>query len=184
MAKLLVADKEMIRNQFAQKARKKLSDYLEGIGTQLQNRVDAILPPEIKSIVDRYPSMKPLLFYSHISTDELLKTTKDARIYEPIPLDGIGMPKMFYGEYLDDFKCFFEKDILEWSKKAYEFRRLENETRNRVACALDYINTEKQLQDNFPEAYKILIEIRGKQKEENKCDSVENTRAFLSSLDK
>lgn len=63
MAKLLVADKEMIRNQFVQKVEKKLSDYLEGIGTQLQDRVDAILPPEIKSIVDRYPSMQPLLFY-------------------------------------------------------------------------------------------------------------------------
>ena len=59
-----------------------------------------------------------------------------------------------------------------------------SETRNRVACALDHINTEKQLQDSFPEAYKILIEIRGKQKEENECDSVESTRAFLSSLDK
>lgn len=183
MAKLLVSDKEMIRNQFAKKARKKLSDYLEGIGTQLQDRVDAILPPEIKSIVDRYPSMHPLLFYRSISTNDLLKA-KSVCIYETIPLDGIGMPKMFYDEYLDDFKCFFEKDILEWSKKAYEFRRLENETKNRVACALDYINTEKQLQDNFPEAYKILIEIKDKQKEENKCDSVENTRAFLSSLDK
>ena len=183
MAKLLVSDKEMIRNQFAQKARKKLSDYLEGIGTQLQDRVDDILPPEIKSIVNRYPSMHPLLFYRSISTNDLLKT-KSVRIYETIPLDGIGMPKMFYDEYLDDFKCFFEKDILEWSKKAYEFGRLENETKNRVACALDYINTEKQLQDNFPEAYKILIEIKDKQKEENKCDSVENTRAFLSSLDK
>lgn len=74
MAKLLVSDKELIRNQFVQKVEKKLSDYLEGIGTQLQ--------------------------------------------------------------------------------------------------------------DNFPEAYKILIEIKGKQKEENKCDSVENTRAFLLSLDK
>lgn len=74
MAKLLVADKEMIRNQFVQKVEKKLSDYLAAIGAQLQ--------------------------------------------------------------------------------------------------------------DNFPEAYKILIEIRGKQKEENKCDSIENTRAFLLSLDK
>lgn len=183
MAKLLVSDKEMIRNQFAKKARKKLSDYLEGIGTQLQDRVDAILPPEIKSIVDRYPSMHPFLFYRSISINDLLKI-KGVCIYETIPLDGIGMPKMFYDEYLDDFKCFFEKDILEWSKKVYEFRRLENETKNRVACALDYINTEKQLQDNFPEAYKILIEIKDKQKEENKCDSVENTRAFLSSLDK
>ena len=91
---------------------------------------------------------------------------------------------MFYNEYMDDLKRYFEKDILEWSKKAYELKKLENETRNRVACALDHINTEKQLQDNFPEAYKILIEIRGKQKEENACDSVENTRAFLSSLDK
>lgn len=183
MAKLLVADKEMIRNQFVQKVEKKLSDYLAAIGAQLQDRVDDILPPEIKSIVDRYPSMQPLLFCKNIPTNELLKT-KNVTIYKAIPLDGIGMPKMFYNEYMDDLKRYFEKDILEWSKKAYELKKLENETRNRVACALDHINTEKQLQDNFPEAYKILIEIRGKQKEENACDSVENTRAFLSSLDK
>ena len=183
MAKLLVADKEMIRNQFVQKVEKKLSDYLAAIGAQLQDRVDDILPPEIKSIVDRYPSMQPLLFYKNIPTNELLKT-KNVTIYKAIPLDGIGMPKMFYNEYMDDLKRYFEKDILEWSKKAYELKKLENETRNRVACALDHINTEKQLQDNFLEAYKILIEIKGKQKEENKCDSVENTRAFLLSLDK
>lgn len=181
MAKLLVADKEMIRNQFVQKVEKKLSDYLAAIGAQLQDRVDDILPPEIKSIIDRYPSMQPLLFYKNIPTNELLKT-KNVTIYKAIPLDGIGMPKMFYNEYMDDLKRYFEKDILEWSKKAYELKKLENETRNRVACALDHINTEKQLQDNFPEAYKILIKIRGKQKEENACDSVENTRAFLSSL--
>lgn len=183
MAKLLVADKEMIRNQFVQKVEKKLSDYLAAIGAQLQDRVDDILPPEIKSIVDRYPSMQPFLFYKNIPTNELLKT-KNVTIYKTIPLDGIGMPKMFYNEYMDDLKRYFEKDILEWGKKAYELKKLENETRNRVACALDHINTEKQLQDNFPKAYKILIEIRGKQKEENACDSVENTRAFLSSLDK
>ena len=183
MAKLLVADKEMIRNQFVQKVEKKSNDYLAAIGAQLQDRVDDILPPEIKSIVDRYPSMQPLLFYKNIPTNELLKT-KNVTIYKTIPLDGIGMPKMFYNEYMDDLKRYFEKDILEWSKKAYELKKLENETRNRVACALDHINTEKQLQDNFPEAYKILIEIRGKQKEENACDSVENTRTFLSSLDK
>lgn len=183
MAKLLVADKEMIRNQFVQKVEKKLSDYLAAIGAQLQDRVDDILPPEIKSIVDRYPSMQPLLFYKNILTNELLKT-KNETIYKAIPLDGIGMPKMFYNEYMDDLKRYFEKDILEWSKKAYELKKLENETRNRVACALNHIKTEKQLQDNFPEAYKILIEIKDKQKEENKCDSVENTRAFLLSLDK
>lgn len=183
MAKLLVSDKELIRNKFVQKAGKKLSDYLAKIGTQLQDRVNAILPPEIESIVDRYPSMQPLLFYRSIPINDLLKI-KDVCIYETIPFDGIGMPKMFYNEYLDELKRFFEKDILEWSKKACEFKKLENETRNRVACALDHISTEKQLQDNFPEAYKILTEIKGKQKEENKCDSVENTRAFLSSLDK
>lgn len=74
MAKLLVSDKELIRNKFVQKVRKKLSDYLTEIGTQLQ--------------------------------------------------------------------------------------------------------------DNFPEAYKILIENKDKQKEESECDSIENTRAFLSSLNK
>lgn len=183
MAKLLVSDKELIRNKFVQKVEKKLSDYLAAIGTQLQDRVDAILPPEIKSIVDRYPSMQPLLFYKNIPTNELLKT-KNVTIYETIPFDGIGVPRMFWDEYMDDLKRYFEKDILEWSKKAYEFKKLENETRNRVACALDHINTEKQLQDNFPEAYEILIEIKDKQKEESKCDSIENTRAFLSPLNK
>lgn len=160
-----------------------MSDYLAKIGTQLQDRVDAILPSEIESIVGRYPSMRPLLFYARIPTNELLKT-KNVTIYESIPLDGIGMPRMFWNEYMDDLKRYFEKDILEWSKKACELKKLGNETRNRVACALDHINAEKQLQDNFPEAYKILIEISSKQKEENKCDSVENTRAFLSFLDK
>ena len=33
MAKLLVSDKELIRNKFVQKAEKKLSDYLAKIGT-------------------------------------------------------------------------------------------------------------------------------------------------------
>ena len=127
--------------------------------------------------------MQPLLFYRSISINDLLKI-KGVCIYETIPFDGIGMPKMFYNEYLSDFKRYFEKDILEWSKKACEFKKLGNETRNRVACALDHINTEKQLQDNFPEAYEILIEIKDKQKEESKCDSIENTRAFLSSLNK
>jgi hypothetical protein len=65
-----------------------------------------------------------------------------------------------------------------------ELKKLEKETGNRVTCALDHISTEKQLQDNFPEAYKILIENKDKQKEESECDSIENTRAFLSSLNK
>ena len=121
MAKLLVSDKELIRNKFVQKAGKKLSDYLAKIGTQLQDRVNAILPPEIESIVDRYPSMQPLLFCRSISINDLLKI-KGVCIYETIPFDGIGMPKMFYNEYLDELKRFFEKDILEWSKKAYELK--------------------------------------------------------------
>lgn len=94
MAKLLVSDKEQIRNRFVQKAGKKLSNCLAEIGVQLQDRVDAILPPEIKSIVDRYPSMQPLLFCRSISINDLLKI-KGVCIYENIPFDGIGMPKMF-----------------------------------------------------------------------------------------
>ena len=103
----------MIRNQFVQKVEKKLSDYLEGIGTQLQDRVDAILPPEIKSIVDRYPSMQPLLFYRSIPINDLLKI-KGVCIYETIPFDGIGMPKMFWDEYMDEFeKSGVENLVLE-----------------------------------------------------------------------
>lgn len=141
MAKLLVADKEMIRNQFVQKVEKKLSDYLAAIGAQLQDRVDDILPPEIKSIVDRYPSMQPLLFYKNIPTNELLKT-KNVTIYKAIPLDGIGMPKMFYNEYMDDLKRYFEKDILEWSKKAYELKSWKTKPETGLPVLLT-ISTQK-----------------------------------------
>lgn len=116
MAKLLVSDKEQIRNRFVQKAGKKLSNCLTEIGTQLQDRVNAILPPEIESIVDRYPSMQPLLFYRSIPINDLLKI-KGVCIYETIPFDGIGMPKMFYNEYLDELKRYFEKIFWNGARK-------------------------------------------------------------------
>lgn len=58
MAKLLVSDKEQIRNRFVQKAGKKLSNCLAEIGVQLQDRVDAILPPEIKSEENKCDSVE------------------------------------------------------------------------------------------------------------------------------
>lgn len=55
--------------------------------------------------------------------------------------------------------------------------------KNRTKCALENINTTKQLKDNFPEAYVILTETSKKEDvERNKCDNIEKLRAELSKL--
>lgn len=141
MAKLLVSDKELIRNKFVQKAGKKLSDYLAKIGTQLQDRVNAILPPEIESIVDRYPSMQPLLFYRSISINDLLKI-KGVCIYETIPFDGIGMPKMFYNEYMDDLKRYFEKIFWNGARKRMSLKSWKTKPETEL-LVLSTISTQK-----------------------------------------
>ena len=49
---------------------------------------------------------------------------------------------MFYNEYLSDFKRYFEKDILEWSKKACEFKSWETKPETEL-LVLSTISTQK-----------------------------------------
>lgn len=118
-----------------------MSDYLAKIGTQLQDRVNAILPPEIESIVDRYPSMQPLLFYRSISINDLLKI-KGVCIYETIPFDGIGMPKMFYNEYMDDLNAISKKIFWNGARKRMSLKSWKTKPETEL-LVLSTISTQK-----------------------------------------
>ena len=63
-----------------------------------------------------------------------------------------------------------------------ELDRKASNIKNRTKCALENINTTKQLKDNFPEAYAILTETSKEDVKRNECDNIEKLRAELSKL--
>lgn len=63
-----------------------------------------------------------------------------------------------------------------------ELDRKASNIKNRTKCALENINTTKQLKDNFPEAYAIFMKIPKEDVKGNECDDIEKLRAELSKL--
>lgn len=65
-----------------------------------------------------------------------------------------------------------------------KLEKIKREIRGKSSCVLDTINTYKQLQEQFPEAYKILIEKIDKEAKiiPNRCDSIEGLRVQLSQI--
>lgn len=68
----------------------------------------------------------------------------------------------------------------EFKKNVESLLSKENQLKNKTRCVLEHINTTKQLKDQFPEAYSILMDLS--EKEITKCDSTESLRAELSQI--
>lgn len=55
--------------------------------------------------------------------------------------------------------------------------------KNKLRCSMENYRTSKQLKEDFPEAYKCLLELNGVSSSvatSNKCDQIEEIRAILS----
>lgn len=184
MAKLARVDKDIIIKHFAGKADALLQDQLIKIGEALQKAIDMMLPDLMKDFLNCYPTTIARLCVRQIAAVTFLAPEEDSFIfrYRSIPLKGTGIPFLFEKDYIKILRAKFEQEIVVWREEVIRLVKLVGETKNRTACALENINTEKQLKDNFPEAYKILMQERDNVTTENKCDTIENTRAFLSSI--
>lgn len=184
MAKLARVDKDIIIKHFAGKADALLQDQLIKIGEALQKAIDMMLPDLMKDFLNCYPTTIARLCVRRIAAVTFLAPEEDSFIfgYQSIPLKGTGIPFLFEKDYIKILRAKFEQEIVVWREEVIRLIKLVSETKNRTACALENINTEKQLKDNFPEAYKILMQERDNVTTENKCDTIENTRAFLSSI--
>lgn len=186
MAKLARVDKDIIIKHFAGKADALLQGQLIKIGEALQKAIDMMLPDLMKDFLNCYPVAIARLCVRQISAVTFLRSKEDEESfifgYRSIPLKGIGIPFLFEENYIKILRVRFEQERVVWRDEVIRLVKLVGETKNRTACALESINTEKQLKDNFPEAYKILIQGRNSIATENKCDTIENTRAFLSNI--
>ena len=70
-------------------------------------------------------------------------------------------------------------------KKIDSLQKERRTLKNKCQCALEYINTSKQLEEQFPEAYKIFLELcKDKETSITKCDKIENLRAELSKFNR
>lgn len=187
MAKLARVDKDIIIKHFAGKADALLQDQLIKIGEALQKAIDMMLPDLMKDFLNCYPTAIARLCVRQITAVTFLHSKEDEENsfifgYRSIPLKGTGIPFLFEEDYIKILRAKFEQEIVVWREEVIRLVKLVGETKNRTACALENVNTEKQLKDNFPEAYKILMQGRDNVTTENKCDTIENTRAFLSSI--
>lgn len=184
MAKLSRVDKDIIIKHFVGKADDLLVDQLIKIGEVLQKAIDMMLPDLMKDFLNCYPTAIVRLCVMRISTLTFLRLKEDDNSsifgYRSIPLK-TGVPFLFEEDYIKILRVRFEQEIVVWREEVIRLVKLVGETKNRVICALENINTEKQLKDNFPEAYKVLMQEKNTVTE-NECDTIENTRAFLSSI--
>ena len=186
MAKLTRVDKDIIIKHFVGKADALLQGQLIKIGEALQKAIDMMLPDLMKDFLNCYPTTIARLCVRQITATAFLRSKEDEDPfifrYSSIPLKGTGIPFLFEENYIKILRVRFEQEIVVWREEVIRLIKLVSETKNRTACALENINTEKQLKDNFPEAYKILMRGRDNVTTENKCDTIENTRAFLSNI--
>lgn len=186
MAELTKVDKDIIIKHFAGKADALLQGQLIKIGEALQKAIDMMLPDLMKDFLNCYPTTIARLCVRQIAATAFLRSKEDEDPfifrYRSIPLKGTGIPFLFEENYIKILRVRFEQEIVVWREEVIRLIKLVSETKNRTACALENINTEKQLKDNFPEAYKILMQGKDSVTTENKCDTIENTRAFLSSI--
>lgn len=187
MAKLTRANKDIIIKHFVGKVDALLQDQLIKIGEDLQKAIDMMLPNLMKDFLNCYPTTIARLCVRQITAVTFLYSEEDEENsfifgYRSIPLKGTGIPFLFEKDYIKILRVRFEQEIVVWREEVIRLVKLVGATKNRVTCALENIYTEKQLKDNFPEAYKILKQEKDNATMENECDTIENTRAFLSSI--
>lgn len=174
--RLTNVDREYIVKNIANPISKKIKNLLDEYGEKFVTPyLQSQYPKEVMDFYREYPFM--------IETRDTLCYTdlKDARNFE-----GIYIPVK---DYLVDWfknKINIYKELRKFAttqeliKKVEELIKERTQIKNRTKCILyDQINTTKQLKEQFPEAYDVLMNMEG-EAESNACDKIENLRASLS----
>ena len=173
MAKLLVSEREYIVKHIVDDAIKVLFEKKKELQSSMIEKLYENLPSEIDTVRALYPNV---INEEHLtySSCQILRDLANFNLYlsvHHIPYKNFNFKELFDS----DSYCLDKKDeIIELKKKITQIQ-------NKTKCVLEHINTHKQLKDQFPEAYNVLM---GMESEENECDSTENLRAELNSFKK
>ena len=175
MARISQNDRYRVIRVLLNPYNKKIEEAKIDIENWLSNYCKSLIPEEVKKVMEKYPDAVRV-----VSGGTYIGNYK----WRPGSLT--------YVKIENYINCFCEKALLKLNNetlnrlcKVYEDKEMECKVlEKRLTCALNNINTEKQLKDEFPEAYEALQKIYNKEVEDpvdkNKCDSIEEVRALLS----
>lgn len=174
--RLTVSEKDRIAksiiNPIIEQSRKEFEDF----GKFVDEFFKKNLPKDVVEFIDKYPDIvqtRECIYLSNFTRE---------RIYNIVNYVEV---KFFVYSLITDAKYGELKNSTEaklFVNRMIELDRKASNIKNRTKCALENINTTKQLKDNFPEAYAIFMKIPKEDVKGNECDDIEKLRAELSKL--
>ena len=182
MARIAQYQKEKIVDFLVEPINEKLEKARKEIGEVVDEFVIANTPKEVLEFAEKYPNVCNIereFYYNYIKC--LTHKIEGCHIPLSQPKVSGAIPE-FWDRFNASKGCEKIKNTI--LPKIMRLEKIRKEIRGKSSCVLDTINTYKQLQEQFPEAYKILIEKVDKAEKiiPNRCDSIEGLRAQLSQI--
>jgi hypothetical protein len=182
MARIAQYQKEKIVEFLVEPINEKLEKARKEIGEVVDEFVVANTPKEVFEFAEKYPNICNIekeFYYNYIKC--LAQKIDGCQIPLSRPKISGAIPE-FWDRFNASKDCEKIKNTI--LPKIMKLEKIKREIRGKSSCVLDTINTYKQLQEQFPEAYKILIEKIDKEAKiiPNRCDSIEGLRAQLSQI--
>lgn len=174
--RLTISEKDRIARSIITPIIEQSRKEFEKFGEFVDEFFKKSLPKDVVEFINKYPgAVKNIdyIYFSDFTTERIHNITTFVKVtYYLCPF----ITNKEFNELKNstETKIFVQK-MIELSKKASNIK-------NRTKCALEDINTTKQLKDNFPEAYNIFMGSPKENVKGNKCDDIEKLRAELSKL--
>lgn len=174
--RLTISEKDRIARNIIKPIIEQAGKESEKFGEFADEYFKKILPKDVVEFMDKYPNVVQTRGYIYLSS-----FTRE-RIYNIVSYIEVNY---FVYSFITNAKFEELKNSTEaklFVNRMIELDRKASNIMNRTKCALENINTTKQLKDNFPEAYNILMGFPKESVKRNECDDIEKLRAELSKL--
>lgn len=172
-------DRRIVVEGLQEPLRKKISELKKSFVKEVVNPFfHENTPQEIRDFDKKYPKMlekSNFVYFCFIFNENLLRKNGISS-HESLEV------LSYYPNYFEEITCRSIKDFpesQEFLEKYVKLLKQQKEVKGKATCILEKINTTKQLEEQFPEAYSILIGIDIKQSD---CDNIESFRAQLSKI--
>lgn len=174
--RLTISEKGMITKNIIKPIIEQSRKESEKFGEFADEYFKRILPKDVVEFMDKYPNIvksRDCIYLSNFTRE---------RIYNIVTYVKVNyfVDSFITNEKFEELKNSTEAKL--FINRMVELDKKASNIMNRTKCALEDINTTKQLKDNFPEAYAILMELPEANVKGNKCDDIEKLRAELSKL--
>ena len=174
--RLTISEKDGIAKSIIKPIIEQSRKEFENFGKFADEYFKRILPKDVVEFMDKYPNIvksRDCIYLSNFTRERIYNIVSYVKV-------NYFVDSFITNEKFEELKNSTEAKL--FVNRMIELDRKASNIKNRTKCALENINTTKQLKDNFPEAYNILMGFSKENVKGNKCDDIEKLRAELSKL--